>query len=432
MEALKNLSFTKIKTFLYIIVFVLVLFTSQLALAYYLFRQSSFNQIEQSLSHLITRIQQDLVFENDKWNTQLYQADPQTPHPNGSSGFQNPLYIITTDGFVIERNLPINGLLDLSDFKHLLQFTNTQYISGTTNEIWRVLSKPLIYDGETKGVIVVSWYNPSTKDVEEIDTKLKDTIEFLSSKVTNKDGSVDVSGVDIRDVNYEVSFEIVDQYNKVLLNNGRTPSFIDPSYVQGELSFGNRIVEDEVTHLPFYVESKPLFDKVHKQKGIIVAAKPLEDLHNILQRYSVLAGIVDLIIVFPISFLLYKLFKSNLPLFIHDYLIEQKQKNEPDKIFFDRKQSAIIIDDKSIVIPPATNQYYLCEAVFSDPEKRWNQDELLRRFGERVAKNNWRKIYDACLTINKKLSLKLIDYQDKTYGINPQYVGLITTENNHS
>ncbi len=428
MNLLRTLSRTKIKVFFNIIIFVVIIFTVQLAVGYFLFRESSFNQVEQSLSRLNSRIQQDLVYENGKWNTQLYLADPQTPHPNGSSGFQTPLYILTTDGFVIERNLPINGLLDLSDFKHLLQFTNIRYISGTTNEIWRVLSKPLIYDGETKGVIIVSEYNPSTRDTEEIDQRLRDTIDLIASKVTYKNGSLNISGVDIRNIHYEVSFEIVDQYNKVLLNNGRTPSFIDPSYVHEELPQKNSIIRDKITNQPFYVKSQALLDKSGKPKGVIVAAKPLDDLYNTLTKYVLLSTIFEIIIVLPVSFLLYFLLKSRVPLIMHDYLTEQKQKNEPHHISFNKEGSYIEIDNKKTIIPYATNQYYLCEAIFSDASKRWNQDELIERFGERVEKNNWRKIYDAYLTVNKKVSLKLIDYQDKIYRINPELVSKISVE----
>jgi hypothetical protein len=106
------------RVFINITVFIATLFSLEIGMGYLFIQQSSMTQLRQSLTHTVERVQSDLLYENNQWNTEKYRADPETPHPTGSSGFLTPLYIVTSEGFVIERNLPIKGLLDTSDYKH--------------------------------------------------------------------------------------------------------------------------------------------------------------------------------------------------------------------------------------------------------------------------------------------------------------------------
>ena len=63
--------------------------------------------------------------------------------------------------------------------------------------------------------------------------------------------------------------------------------------------------------------------------------------------------------------------------------------------------------------------------LFSKPTKRWETDELLDRFGEDPELENGRKVYDAMISVNKKVSkvipLKLILNQNKTYQLNQEF-----------
>src|SRR5438105_565827 len=104
------------------------LFVLQISLGHFLIKSFSIDDTKKSLDVLTARIQNDLKYKNKSWDTRMYAADPYTPHPTGSSGFTTPLYILATDGFVIERNQPINGYLDSSDFKHILSFKSPQTI----------------------------------------------------------------------------------------------------------------------------------------------------------------------------------------------------------------------------------------------------------------------------------------------------------------
>jgi hypothetical protein len=65
-----------------------------------------------------------------------------TPHP-WNRGFPDPIYIISLDGFVIERNALIH-LLDSGSLQFVSQFNSPQTVSGSTFEQRRVLSKHII------------------------------------------------------------------------------------------------------------------------------------------------------------------------------------------------------------------------------------------------------------------------------------------------
>lgn len=111
----------------------------------------------------------------------------------------------------------------------------------------------------------------------------------------------------------------------------------------------------------------------------------------------------------------------------------EKIKNEVKKSYFsqvcfDKEKSELKIDGKPTPIPYSSNQYYLCEALFGNPKKRWENDELLEKFGVNTDLSNAkikRQPYDAMIAINKKiarLSPDLIQYKNKTFQINPKYL----------
>lgn len=409
-------------------VFLFFIFLSllQIGVTYIFVRQSSLNQTYDSLQSLSTRIQHDIRYDQGKWDTKLYNSDPFTPYPHGSSGFSQPLYIITSEGFVIERNRPISGLLDSSDFKHLLAFSTPQSISTVTNENWRVLSRPVKNNNEVLGVILVAYYNPSSSQLEEIDKKLSENIEQINSHLKVKNKGIDVSDVDIRNIHYDVAFEIANNFNKVMINNGRTPSFIDPSYIATELQLDRkRIIEDKLTKEKFLVKTQPFIDKNKQIRGIIIAAQSINPLNEILSRYLLFAALTSIVLIFPLSFFTIYSLRREIKGVIERYEKSKQVKKLPAKISFDKIQSILFLDEKEIQIPYASNQYYLVEALFAQPKKRWETDELLFKFGENINSENWRTVYDAMLSINRKTGFKLIYYSDKTYKINPSFIALL-------
>ena len=379
-------------------------------------------QVEKSLTILTTRIQHDLRYENNKWNTTLYNADPLTPHPTGSSGFVTPLYIITTDGFVIERNQPVSGLLDTSDFKRLVTFDSAQTINAVTNESWRVLSQPIIKNNTTYGVVMVSYYNPITESQQMIDATLEENLNKIISKIEVKNSHVDASKIDVRTIDYDVSFEVVDTFNKVLSNNGRTPSFIDPSYVQKMMQGDSKeFLTDTKTNEKFLFVTKIVSDNKQTPRAIIVAGESVDYIDIGLKQYAPFGLILILLAAAASTLFIKKTFNVQA-------LLKQASHKQtaPKSIKFDSVRGILLVNDESIDIPVDSHQHKILHALFSNPEKIWTQNELTENFHEGATAENNKKIYDAMLAINRKTPFKLIIYKDKTYSIEPSAVSLIS------
>ena len=386
----------------------------QTTITFIFLRYIAIQDAKHSLEELYTRISNDLQIKNGKWDTTLYNADPHTPHPSGSNGFITPLYIITSGGFVIERNQPISGLLDSSDFKHLQAFQTPQTLAVVTNDQWRVLSKPILgKNNEVLGLTSVAYHNPNENILNVIDSTLLESLEKINSAIKVTNNSIDVKDVDIRTIRYDIAFEVINTYNKVLLQNGRTPTYIDPSYIDSELKRSiTRIVRDSHTGEQFLIYMQPIKDSNGKSQGIILIGRSLYSIHNTLRAYVIFSLGFGIFLIIPLLLLLSQRL----------FIFKTKSVNVdsyPEEVAFDSKESVILADKKIIAIPYATNQYYLCKAVFSHPKKRWELDELLKKFGDQDSSQNWRKVYDAAIMVNKKAGFKLISYQDKTFRLNP-------------
>jgi hypothetical protein len=105
-----------------------------------------------------------------------------------------------------------------------------------------------------------------------------------------------------------------------------------------------------------------------------------------------------------------------------ELLISTENTSAFKNINFDKKTGTIYVDKRKIVIPYASNQYYLCKAVFLNPNKNWEVDELLEKFGEEAMSGATRKIYDAMLAVNKKTGIKLVVHKNKTFKFNQDYI----------
>ena len=409
----------------YTIPVITILGVLQLFLICTLIRYFALQQVRDDLHSFTQRISQSLVYSNGRWDTTRYTADPQTPHPSGSSGFLTPLYIISADGFIIERNAPIPGFLDSSDFSHLMDFQKAQNVSIITNEQWRVISKPVVVNGKTIGVIVGALYHPERFIPSVADTKINNTINYLQSGLDISNSSMNVNSIDLRGIDYDVSFEIVNNFNKVLLNNGRMPTFIDKSYIYQELESGTntRTIQDPSKKISYIVVKQTLYDAEHNPVGIVLAGKSINYINTTF--YKALPYIIGFLLFS--SLLAYYTLRSLIVRGIQDvisfYDQTKQEKSFPKSISFNKRDGKLQIDEHSIEIPIDSNQYYLCKAIFSNIKKRWELDELLEEFGDDSAVENWRKIYDTMTVINKKASpylpVKLIELREKTYSLNP-------------
>lgn len=405
--------------------FLIVIFMLYSVLSSYLIKNLAYKHVENEIKSFATIVEKGLDFRNGQWDTTRYTSDPQTPHPSGSGGFSAPLYIVTTDGFVIERNAPINGLLDSSDFNHLIKFQTPQTISLVTNDQWRIVSRPITHNNQTKGVMVVAFYNPLDGAEQVIDEKLINNLDYLESRISFRDSEIDIKEINISEIDVDISFEIVSSFNKVLLNNGRMPTFIDRSYVLRELEQADQIrtVVDTQTNKPYLVYSHPIRDAENTPIGIIVIAETTAFVDQLMNRYIPFVLIFTVLVVGLFGTVLIIVLNTYLPRILTSYDEIKSQATIPSRIQFDRTKSSLLFDGNIVDIPYASNQYYLCEALFSKPQKRWEHDELLKRFGEEETAS--KKVYDAALAVNKKVGFKLIVYKDKTFRINPDLVARI-------
>lgn len=398
-------------------IFVTFIFLFQIIVSYVFVYKTSIQSVEKGLVIMIERVEKDLSYINGKWDTTLYNADPLTPHPNGSSGFANPLYIITSEGFIIERSQPIRGFLDTSDFNHLITFQTPQTINTVTNESWRVLSQPIVDGTSTVGVVILSYYNPQQGRIEEIDQKMKESVQSIIQSLQVKNHKIDTHRIDIRNIHYEYSFEIVDKYNNVLLNNGRVPTYIDPSYFAKEIeSKKKRTIVDAKTGKEFFIVSKTLASN-NLPIGLIIAGEPIDTFNSILQKYVYFSALLGLLVTIPLMiytvFVMRKFARKT-----EEGGDNNTNINSIKEIQFDKKASVLWIDEREYSIPYASYQYYICVALLLQPNRQWEYDQLLEVLGDFGEKINTRKVYDAVHAINKRINFRLIEYKNKTFSVN--------------
>lgn len=364
----------------------------------------------QKLQFTSQRIQEDITYQDGTWDTSSYNGDPML---SGTS----VIYILASDGFVIERWKPISGYLDASDFKHLLEFKEVQTIITVSNQAWRILSVPIQKNGEVVGVITVSSYNPLPEVLSTFDQELRLAANALSEHVEFSQNDIALTGFDQRTFPYYISFQIVNKFNTIVFKGNNTnsidrlPNFIDPSYVSTQLQrFPLAFVRDQKNGDIFFLLSNPLKDELGQTKGVIVVG---ENLGFLLRPFAAYFGIVVVVVGILAT-------QRNLTIWYRS----SHSKKKIVKIYFDEKTSILSINDSEIPIPYASNQYYLTQAVLSRPKKRWEIDELLERLGEDSRQNSWRIIYDAMNQVNKKaypvLGKKLILLEEKTYRLNSE------------
>jgi hypothetical protein len=335
---------------------------------------------------------------------------------------EDTTYILASDGYVIDRWKPIHGFLDTSDIKHLTAYTTPQTVNTPTQQSWRVYSQPIRHNEQNLGVVTVGVYLPTGTPSGDTDKRLIQAADTLASKIAIKDNTLNASRVDIRDISFDISFEIVDRFNKIVAksNNAnsidRLPNYIDLSYI-GDLLNSPSIqqVQDSQTHEPYLFHTTPV---IHDNTvlGVLVVGRSIAAFSGLVWKFILFEVVAGIFITALGTFAAWKI--------IRPAIIEEQEEpiHEVEHITFSKKDSTLLFDNQEVAIPYATNQYYLCEVLFSNPKKRWETDELLERFGEQEFGNS-RKVYDAMIIVNKKaaplLGTRLILAREKTYQINP-------------
>ncbi len=367
------------------------------------------------------RVLEDIHYTEGQWNSSALFNDKQIPT-------DSPLYVITKEGFVISRRLPIHGFLDVSDIRFSSSFTIPQTITTPINEQWRLYSRAIIHNKQVLGSVVVGYHQPEMASLQEIDYQLRLVAEQLLSKVTLDNQSVSLNPFDERSIPSRIAFEIVTTGNRSLVSSGSLPNYIDRSYVGDLLTTKLLTVQDSETNEPFLVAVSPVISDTGEAVGTVVSAVSLRQFHGEVWNqlfFSVIAGgLFAGALLLGVVFLLRGSKQGGVRVEVKTTLLQENE-DKMQQIEFDKEVSQVVFYGKILKIPYASNQYQVCKVLFSNPKKRWEYDEILDKmlgedsFGQ--VKVSWRKVYDAVRAVNRKsqqtLGIEIIDVDAKTFKV---------------
>lgn len=382
-------------------------------------RQSYLSTVKENLKVNSSKIITDFKFIDNKWDTSLYVSDE-------TISLDNPLYIFTSQGYLIDRRNPITGYLDTSDLQYALTFQKPQTITTPINEVWRVLSIPVIRDEKTEGAILVAFYFPEAFS-QVTDDKLLTAAKLIDSKLMMKNGLLDATLLKSRDVGFDINYEVIDRYNRALISVGGPPSAIDPSKIQNILNNQNNVIIDTKSGERFLVYSRQILDSYNEVVGVVSVGKSLKQFDDIIRfqiRISLIIGVIVLALcLFTTYFILGEDIKN---------VVSQKlsaalnpRPKEIMSIRFDKERSIIVLDsDTEISIPDGSIQYGLCKLLFETPKKSWQNDELFDKLELSIEEQDWHSIYDAHRELNRRarsvIGMDFIEYSSGKYSINPK------------
>lgn len=291
------------------VVIIAISFLVYLIVNYLYLRQTAYNDIQGFLKNANNRIISDLVYANNKWDTSGYVNDDQTIQ-------DKPLYIITSDGFIIDRIKPINGFLDTSDYKFSASFQTPQTVTSLVNEVWRLYSKSIIKDGNTLGTVIVGYYQPELAALQDIDKQLTNSADTILSQVKINGDKIDVSGVDVKKINVKASIEIIDRFNHALISIGGIPAYIDRSYIVNETTEKYKTISDSKTGEPFRIYAKPILDPSKGFIGVVVSGYSLKQTTADLKNQLIFLTISGVVVIVFILLLMTFVFQRQLAYFI--------------------------------------------------------------------------------------------------------------------
>lgn len=418
------------KSFYFLIILATVIyFIAQIAvttgLLYYVF----LNDSKDRLSTYITQVSQDIKYGNGKFNLINLYSDP-----NYISSY--PLYIIAVDGSVVNRRLIINGYLDKSNITRFFVYRSPSTLQITKNENWRVYSQEIKSNNIVEGLIAVSVFEPDLNNLPPVDNELKDSAKIIVSNIKIHNNKIIIAKNIRSKISYRVNYEVIDQFNNILARSSnivqisRLPDYIDRSYVGDVLNSPKFLqVKDTVTKEPYLVIHYPLKDNDHNDIALIASGLPIGYIYKTIENFILIQCIFGVILIILLNWAINILLRWDFARILKKVNIKYHEMNQITKISFTKKENKILINDISVTVPFATNQYYFCEALFSSPTKRWEADELLKRFGENDL-TQWHKVYDAMKIMNKRvehlLPGKLFILRNKVYQINPLFQHIIS------
>lgn len=404
-----------------IIFFIFLLFILYLVGNYYFVRWSTINNLKKGIKTTINQVKKDLKYKDGQWNTYSYVNNPEI-------SYDNPLYIFTIDGFLIDRIKPINGFLDTSIFDYALKFDKPQTYTSEINERWRILYYPIERDGQIQAALLPGYFDPPESAASEIDQQLLNNAKKIDSKIKYVNGKLDVT-----EVESSTPYELIDRFNKVLKSEGGIPAYIDRSFVQKTIEVKEAIIKDEKTGEPYFVISDSIHDNNQSLIGIVAAARSYKNTQEYLKSQVFFTLGSALVAIFLVAIFSIYVFGREIPSIIKMKLTQLIEPKDVvfESISFDPKSSVVKIDKETIDIPADTNQYYLLKALFSTPNKKWENDELVEKIeGLGFGEGNPRKFYDSAKAINHKLKHKigtdLIIYKARAFQLTPEIASKIS------
>lgn len=269
--------------------FVLSCICSLMVVSASLFFILSLWQVHTLLQTISNRIQEDITFENNSWDTSAYNADPLLP---GTA----PVYVLATDGFVLERWKPIAGFLDAADFKHLLTFQEPTTLQTELHQRWRIFSLPIKNQAESIGVITVSTLASHESLNTNDDTELKQVTQLIREQVQIQNGTAVVGELNDRHIPHYISYQVVNSANRIIVksNNNtsvdRLPNFIDPSYVSRQLeSIPYQLIKDQKNQDYYLLRTQALRNDLQQTVGVIVVGENLTPLLTLIIEFLLIS-----------------------------------------------------------------------------------------------------------------------------------------------
>lgn len=408
-----------------IILFIVIFFIIFVGINHFNLNNISINETKEYLSKNALILSKDIIIESDnKINATAYYQDTTTPG-------DIPIYIFTKDGFVIERSNYITGFLDTANFEYAGSYEKPHTIITPSGIEWRILSNKIIKNNKVEGAILVAYYYPQKSAYDEIDNQLINDANKINNLITLNNGQLNISNVKSKDIKYSTYYQIVDKYNKLLIDEGGPPSYIDRSYVYQYLQKQTFFeIKDKLTNHKYLFFSYPLVNN----EGVILIGKSITDFQKLIgkqQQFILITTLFLLIGIVIIFFYLKRELSSIVKRRTQESLKDLSSPKfiNPVKIIFDIEKSCIFIDDRIIKIEYASKQYEFCKLLITYPKKRWEYDELMDKLGYNEEDAHDRTFYDLRGTINKKvdqiIGADLISYENKTYYINPNLLGII-------
>ncbi len=387
---------------------------------YFIIRSLSMKDIKEYLKSTASSVSQDFDYTNGKWSTNEYLSDPTTPS-------EVPLYIFSLDGFLIDRKNIIRGFLDTSNFTYASSFTTPTTIESPIGEQWRTYSHKIMRNGQEKGVILLGFFDPANRLEIDLDAVLLADAQKLDNQIIVTDDLLDATHIIDKEIDPNISFEVIDTFNRSHKSIGGPPAYIDKSYIQDALSIRDfTVISDATSQKKYMLHIQPI-QISGETIGIVVVGKSLDQFNQILDNQLLLSIIAGLLSVFIFALFTFFIYRHDIKDIVEERLtiLSKPQLVTIERIVFDLSKNKIIINGiHTIDIPSDSYQRDICKLLFKNPKKHYDTFDLTEAIGELdEQKNVKRLVYDAVEAINSKMKkltdIKLISHADKMYFINP-------------